>query len=89
MPHANNSRVKSRTSGAHAEEELAVKEEAVPMKSSRVVDLVEEEEIVSPIADERAEGAAVEESDGEESPAPEDEELDTTELNPFGDKWEE
>ena len=52
-------------------------------------DLIDDEEIASPVADERAEGAVPEETDGEESPAAEEEELDPTELNPFGDKWEE
>ena len=45
-----------------------MKKDAVPMKAAKVVDLIDEEEIASPIADERAEGAVAEDADGEEQP---------------------
>ena len=66
-----------------------MKKDAVPMKAVKVVDLIDEEEIATPIADERAETAVAEDADGDEAAAAEEEELDPTELNPFGDKWEE
>jgi len=53
------------------------------------VDIIDDEEAAIPIADERAEGAVSEDADSDEAAAAEEEELDPTELNPFGDKWEE
>jgi len=88
MPHAKNTRVKPKSAVIHKEEDPLMKIDPVPMKA-KVIDLIDEEEIAIPIADERAEGAVVEESDGDEAAAAEEEELDPTELNPFGDKWEE
>ncbi len=98
MSHAQKARPKSKkpapkaalaAPAAHEEEELLVKTDALPIKPGRIVDLVDEEEVVAPVVDERAEGVALEEADGDEAPASDDEELDATELNPFGDKWEE
>ncbi len=92
MPHAKNARAKTKPKAVAAHEEdplIIMKSEAVPMKPSKAVDLIDEEEIASPIADERAEGAVAEDADSDEAAATEEEELDPTELNPFGDKWEE
>jgi hypothetical protein len=66
-----------------------MKKDADPIKTARVVDIIDDEETAIPIADERADGAVAEDADGEEAAAVEEEELDPTELNPFGDKWEE
>jgi hypothetical protein len=89
MPHAKNIRSKTKNAEDPSEKEAITTDNAVPMRAARIVDLVDEEEIASPIADERAEGVVAEEADGDEAALSEDEELDPNELNPFGDKWEE
>ena len=53
----------------------------------RIPDFVDEDETAP---EEKTDGVVPEEADGDEVLAPEEEEeLDATDLNPFGDKWEE